>query len=164
MRFVTSHSRATRVSRAPLREKWSAWGGGSFCFADSDHLMLPMEFAFCLSWIMANIPVCTSIWKKPLSGLSSRGLKWENKTLRLKRSISFCLVRRTDCRSELSMFFALVYFLVSSLASMFGMFTLSFVLCTNCSWNCLISKNTIVITMRNYHGLLFCYNCTLETH
>ena len=58
----------------------------------------------------------------------------------------FTLVRRTDCGSELSMFFALIYFLV-----------------TNCSWNCLISKNTIVITMSNYHGLLFCYNCTRDS-
>ena len=59
-----------------------------FYFPNSDHVMCSREFAFCL--VISYARMCTCIWRhwmKQLSNETSRGLQWENKTCKLKRSI-----------------------------------------------------------------------------
>ena len=63
-----------------------------FCLLNSHHVMFSREFAFCLfinyahvgTWMHVHM---TKFEKKQLSGVPSRGLKWENKTYELKTSI-----------------------------------------------------------------------------
>ena len=63
-----------------------------FCFLNSDHMMFSRQFAFCLfinyayvvTWMHVHK---TKFEKKLFSGVPSRGLKWENKTYKLKTSI-----------------------------------------------------------------------------
>ena len=54
-----------------------------FCFPNSDHVMFFREFVSCFFMNYAYICMCMY-----LHGVPSRGLKWENKTYRLKRSIT----------------------------------------------------------------------------
>ena len=55
-----------------------------FCFSNSDHVMLPREFAFSLFINYAFI--CRSTFERN-SGVPSRGLKWENEKEKLERAI-----------------------------------------------------------------------------
>ena len=60
----------------------------TFCFPISDHVMPSWEFSFCL--FISYVYICTCIrrhLKKLFPRVASRGLKWENKTYKLKRSI-----------------------------------------------------------------------------
>ena len=50
-----------------------------YVFSISDHVMSSWEFAF---------NIYAYIWKKLFPRVASRGLKWENKTYKLKRSIA----------------------------------------------------------------------------
>ena len=62
-----------------------------FCFPNSDHVMLPRELAFFFH--LLRIPMHrmyvhkTTFERNSPLGYQSRGLKWENKTYKLKRSI-----------------------------------------------------------------------------
>ena len=64
-----------------------------FCFPVSDHVMPSWEFAFCFfSLIMRTFArAWDDIGKKLFPRVASRGLKWENKAYKLKRSINYVL-------------------------------------------------------------------------
>ena len=53
-----------------------------FCFPNSDNLLCPEKFAFSLFINYAY----NNIQKNQFSWVPSCGLKWENKTYKLKRS------------------------------------------------------------------------------
>lgn len=79
-----------------------------FCFPYSDHALYLGEFAFCLfvnyTYICMHAHALDNTRKKQFSGVSSPGLKWENKSNKLKRSID---------QSECVLYFCYVINLVS---------------------------------------------------
>ena len=64
-----------------------------FRFPNSDHVMFSREFAFCLFINYAHICLWMHVYKTTF-GVPSRGLKWENKKYKVKRSIVSVIVTR----------------------------------------------------------------------
>jgi len=71
-----------------LVENYAHWSR-EFCFLNTDHVMLLGEFSFVFAELLrTSARAENEISKKLFPGVSSRGLYWENKMYKLKRSIA----------------------------------------------------------------------------
>ena len=75
-----------------MNEQYQNFLACMFCFPNSDHVKFSRKFAFCLfidyAYIDTWMHVHTTKFERNSSlGVPSRGLRWENKTCTLKRSI-----------------------------------------------------------------------------
>ena len=70
-----------------------------FCFPISDQVMLPEGIVSfkCRFNARANVRITNAENKRQIPMRASRGLKWENKTYKLKRSITTVVVPTNMC-------------------------------------------------------------------
>ena len=73
-------------------------------FPISDHVMFSWEFSFCVFTSYACIAPCIRLFPR----VASRGVKWENKTSKLKRFIGIFIPSSQKCVKSTGLLLLLV--------------------------------------------------------